>query len=192
GILAPASLLLVSQLLPGDFLTFGWRIPFLASLLLVAVGLYVRLGVLETPLFTRLLEERRIERVPVLTVLSRHPGDVALAALAAVAMQAPVYLFTSFALFYGTARLHVSQDVVLFGILVGSGVSVALCPIAGRLSDRLGACGGPSPTAVCVIGAAVVSLVALARPPDRSRRDHNVECDDRPGLAPVGVARTVR
>src|SRR5207253_11045394 len=66
----------------------------------------MRLGVLETPLFSRLLEERRIERVPVVMLFERHWKEVILSALVALATQAPVYLFTSFALAYGTTRLR--------------------------------------------------------------------------------------
>jgi MFS family permease len=156
GVLAPASLLIVSQLFPHDFLTWAWRIPFLVSLLLIVVGLYMRLGVLETPLFSRLLEERRIERVPVVMLFERHWKEVILSALVALATQAPVYLFTSFALAYGTARLKLSRDLILGALVFGNLIAAGLCPVAGFVSDWLGR--------KRVYRFAIVSLALLAFP----------------------------
>jgi len=68
---------LAASALSGDkFLTWGWRVPFLFSIVLIAVGLYIRLGILETPVFRRLVAERRIERRPVLEVLRRQPREI--------------------------------------------------------------------------------------------------------------------
>src|SRR3954468_20912182 len=73
---------LASSAASGDhFATWGWRLPFLLSLALVAIGLYIRAGILETPVFRRLSTERRIERMPVLEVLKRQPREIALTAL---------------------------------------------------------------------------------------------------------------
>ncbi|HZV51068.1 MAG TPA: MFS transporter [Candidatus Dormibacteraeota bacterium] len=154
GILAPGVLVLMSRLFPGEFLTWAWRVPFLFSLVLVLVGLYLRLGVLETPAFVRLLEERRIERAPVLTVLARHPGEVLLSALVVVAEQGPVYLFTSFVLVYGTEHLHLDPGFLLFVVVFGTLAGVVVYPVAGHLSDR----GGRKP--VYLTGVVLMGLCA--------------------------------
>jgi MFS family permease len=66
----------------GDqFLVWGWRIPFLLSIVMVGIGLWIRLGITETPVFQKVLDEERVERVPVLEVLKRQPKQVALTAL---------------------------------------------------------------------------------------------------------------
>src|SRR5215831_3808414 len=76
GLLLAYSAVLFFGWLAGDqFLVWGWRIPFLLSIVMAGVGLYIRLGILETPIFTRLVEERRIERTPVLEVIRRQPKE---------------------------------------------------------------------------------------------------------------------
>src|SRR5580692_1394234 len=95
--------------LSGDrFLTWGWRIPFLLSILLVGLGLYIRLGIMETPVFVRLAAEGRIERAPVLAVLREHPRLIILTALCRMAEQAPFYLFTAFVFAYATRMLNLN------------------------------------------------------------------------------------
>src|SRR5882724_4623418 len=76
--LANLAVLAASAASGDQFLTWGWRIPFLFSIVLIAVGLYIRLGILETPVFVRLVAERRIERAPVLAVLRQHPREIIL------------------------------------------------------------------------------------------------------------------
>jgi MFS family permease len=102
--LANIAVLAFSQMSGEQFLAWGWRIPFLLSLILVAVGLYIRLGVLETPIFSRLMVERKIERTPMIEVLKRHPKEILLSAFARMAEQAPFYIFTAFIFAYGTAH----------------------------------------------------------------------------------------
>src|SRR5260370_15388120 len=115
---------LASSAVSGDqFLVWGWRIPFLFSLVLVGVGLYIRLGILETPVFTRLVAERRIERAPVLEALRGHTRAIMLTALCRMAEQAPLYLFTAFVFAYGTETLHISRNFLLASVLCASAVS---------------------------------------------------------------------
>ena len=81
--------------LSGDaFITWGWRIPFLLSIVLVGVGLWVRLGILETPVFQKLVAERKIEATPIIEVIARQPREILLSALLRMAEQAPFYIFT--------------------------------------------------------------------------------------------------
>jgi MFS family permease len=81
-----------------NFDSWGWRLPFLISIVLVAVGLYIRLGILETPVFTRLLEERRTSAAPVAEVLRRNWREVILTCLVRTGQQAPFYIFVTFVL----------------------------------------------------------------------------------------------
>jgi MFS family permease len=122
---------------PG-FQSWGWRVPFLLSIILVGVGLYIRLGILETPAFSRLVSENRVEPVPVLEVIKRQPREIVLTALCRMAEQAPFYIFTAFVFTYGTKVLHSSRDMLLTAVLVASVVSFFTIPFAGWLSDRIG------------------------------------------------------
>jgi MFS family permease len=117
---------------------WGWRIPFLLSAVLVAVGLYIRLGILETPVFARLLEERRIERVPVREVLVRQPRDVLLSCLIRTGEQAPGYIFTTFVLTYAVQALRLPAGQVLRFTLVAAGLGMVCMPLSGYLSDVVG------------------------------------------------------
>jgi metabolite-proton symporter len=123
----------------GDqFLVWGWRIPFLLSLLLVGVGLYVRLGILETPVFVRLMEGRRIQHAPVAEALRRNRSQIALTALCRMAEQGPFYVFTAFVFAYGTDRLHLSRNILIAAVLIAATVSFISIPLFGHLSDRIG------------------------------------------------------
>ena len=90
----------------GDqFATWGWRIPFALSIVLVAVGLWIRLGILETPVFRQLLNKNRVERAPIVEVVKKQPREIILSALLRMSEQAPFYIFTAFIFAYavGTA-----------------------------------------------------------------------------------------
>jgi hypothetical protein len=91
----------------------GLALPFLLSLALVGVGLYVRLGIVETPVFARLAADRRIERAPVAEVFRRHTREIVLTALCRMAEQAPFYIFTAFVFAYGADTLHVDRNFLL-------------------------------------------------------------------------------
>jgi len=130
---------LVCSAVSGDqFLVWGWRIPFVFSLVLVGVGLYVRLGILETPVFAALVAGRRIERAPVAEVIRRHPREIVLTALCRMAEQAPFYLFTAFVFAYGTDTLHLNRDFLLVAVLSAAAISFVTIPLFGHLSDRMG------------------------------------------------------
>jgi MFS family permease len=131
-------LILSKTLSESAFLAWGWRVPFLLSLVLVAVGLWIRLGIMETPAFSRILRERRVEAVPSLTVLARQPKEVILAALLRVSEQAPFYIFTSFVLAYGVTHLHVTRTFALNAVLLAAVLSLFSIPFFGWLSDVIG------------------------------------------------------
>src|SRR5580693_4733265 len=136
--LANLAVLAFSALSGEQFLTWGWRVPFLLSILLVGLGLYIRLGIMETPVFVRLVAERRIERAPVLEVLRRHPREIVLTALCRMGEQAPFYLFTAFVFAYGTEVLHLHRDFLLTAVLAAATLSFISIPFFGHLSDRVG------------------------------------------------------
>jgi MFS family permease len=120
------------------FMTWGWRVPFLLSILLVVIGLYIRLGILETPVFTRLTAQNKIERAPMIEVIKRQPKEIVLSALARVAENAPFYVFTAFIFVYGTVTLGVSRNLLLTAVLGASVASFVTIPMAGYISDRIG------------------------------------------------------
>jgi len=130
---------LVFSTISGDqFLVWGWRIPFMLSIVMVGVGLYIRLGILETPAFQRIVDEQRVERVPVIEVLKRQPKEVILSALARTGEQAPAYIYLAFIFAYGTQILNQSRDFLLTALITAGVISLFTIPIAGALSDRFG------------------------------------------------------
>jgi metabolite-proton symporter len=136
--LANLAVLAFSQMSGEQFLSWGWRVPFLLSIVLVAVGLWIRLGILETPVFTKLAAENRLEKAPMLEVLRRHPKEIILSAFARMAEQAPFYIFTAFVFSYGTGTLKQSRDFLLTAVLAASVLSFVSIPLFGHLSDRIG------------------------------------------------------
>jgi metabolite-proton symporter len=136
--LANLAVLAFSQMSGDAFLSWGWRVPFLLSLILVVIGLWIRLGILETPVFTKLVAEKKVERTPVLEVIKRQPKEIILSALVRLAEQAPFYIFTAFVFSYGIATLNVSRDFLLFAVLTASIVSFFSIPYFGHLSDGIG------------------------------------------------------
>ena len=136
--LANLAVLAFSQMSGEQFLAWGWRVPFFLSLILVAVGLYIRLGILETPIFRKLVAEQKIERTPMLTVIKQQPKEILLSALVRMAEQAPFYIFTAFVFSYGIGTLNVSRDFLLFAVMTASVVSFVSIPLFGHISDRIG------------------------------------------------------
>jgi MFS family permease len=120
------------------FLTWGWRIPFLLSAALVGIGLYIRLGVLESPVFTKIKAEGKTVAAPIAVVLREDWREVALTALLRTGQLAPYYITTTFILFYGTQVLGLGRATLLSCVSIRAMASMAVIPIAGHLSDRFG------------------------------------------------------
>jgi MFS family permease len=139
GLLLANLAVLVFSAISGDqFLVWGWRIPFMLSIVMVGVGLYIRLGILETPVFRRIVAEERVERAPVLEVIKRQPKQVILSAFLRMAEQGPAYIYLAFVFAYGTQVLHTSRNFLLTSLIVAGLVSFVTIPVAGALSDRFG------------------------------------------------------
>jgi MFS family permease len=138
NILANLAVLVFSAISGDQFLVWGWRIPFLLSIVMIAVGLYIRLGIVETPTFRSLVAQERIERVPALEVIKRQPKQIILAAFARMAEQAPAYIYLAFVFAYGTQVLHASRNLLLTALITSGLVSLVTIPLAGHLSDQFG------------------------------------------------------
>ena len=136
--LANGALLIMSNIAGKGFLTWGWRVPFYFSIVLVAVGLYVRLRVFETPLFQRLLDAKRIEPAPVLEVIRRNWKEILQSAFLRLSEQAPFYIFTAYVFTYGTTVLKQPRNFVLYAVLAASVLSFFSIPLFGYVSDRIG------------------------------------------------------
>lgn len=136
--LANVAVLVFSAISGDQFLTWGWRVPFWLSILMVGIGLYIRLGIFETPVFARLLEERRIERTPVVEVLKRQPRQIILTALCRMAEQGPFYVYAAFVFVYGTKVSGMSRDFLLTSLLVATALSAVTIPLSGHISDLIG------------------------------------------------------
>jgi MFS family permease len=121
-----------------EFATWGWRLPFAISIILVGVGLWIRLGILETPVFRQLLKTNKIERAPLLEVIKKQPKEIILSALVRMAEQAPFYIFTAFIFAYAVGTLHLPRDLILTAVLVASCVSFISIPLSGHISDHIG------------------------------------------------------
>jgi MFS family permease len=145
-------ILAVSAWSGADFATWGWRVPFFLSIVLIGIGLWIRLGILETPVFRQLLEDKKIERAPIIEVFRKQPREILLSALLRVSEQAPFYIFTAFVFAYGVGTLRMSRELILSAVLVASCVSFITIPLAGHISDRIGR------RKMYLIGAAVTGL----------------------------------
>jgi MFS family permease len=136
--LANMAVLIGSAIAGDQFFTWGWRIPFWLSIIMVGIGLYIRLGIMETPVFRRIASEERIERVPALEVMKRQPKQVFLSMFARSAEQGPAYIYLAFIFAYNNQVMHMSREFVLTSLICAGLLSFVSIPLAGALSDRFG------------------------------------------------------
>jgi len=138
-VLGTGGMTLLSAVLSDDaFDSWGWRIPFLASLILVGVGLMIRLRIMETPMFASAVAKQRTSRKPVTDAIRHHWREILLSAGLRFSEQMPFYLFTSYVLVYVVAEHHYSKTFVLIAVLVAAALELALIPYFSHLSDRVG------------------------------------------------------
>jgi metabolite-proton symporter len=137
--LATLVLALMAATLPAqDFLAWGWRIPFLLSVVLIGIGLWVRAALEETPVFEAAVGSAGAHRAPVIEALKRRPGKVLTGGALKFGENISFYLMTAFGITYMTDVLHLSRSTALNGVLAGSAMGALTMPLWGWLSDRIG------------------------------------------------------
>ncbi|MET1153744.1 MFS transporter [Arthrobacter sp.] len=143
GLLLGTAAIALAGALTGDaFTTWGWRIPFLLSIVLAAVGLYIRLNASESPEFLaekeKMAKEVQHRKAPITELLAHHRKPLLIAIFARFAEAGNYYLFTVFVLSYVTTTLKVPQYYGLTAVMIGSALNIIMIPVFGRLSDRIG------------------------------------------------------
>ena len=131
-------LLLTHFIDDAGFFAWGWRVPFIASAVLVAVGLWVRLSIHETPDFKRAIEQGERVRLPIAAVIARHPRELIAGTLAATATFVLFYLMTVFTLGWGTNHLGYSRETFLLMQMLGVVFFGITIPVSALLADRFG------------------------------------------------------
>jgi metabolite-proton symporter len=137
-ILSTLAFLLVARLPEEQFLAWGWRLPFLVSIVLVAIGLYIRLKIMETPAFRQMREEGAEARMPLVEVIRNNPRRVALATASIISTGTFFYVANSFAINYATDSVGMDRAGILLAIVVGNAVGLVAMPLFGAFSDRVG------------------------------------------------------
>jgi MHS family shikimate/dehydroshikimate transporter-like MFS transporter len=130
--------LVSSTLSDAQFMAWGWRIPFLLSLLLVAVGMFIRLRIVESPAFTELHRAGRTESRPLVVAVRDYRKPVLLAMGMRVAENGLFYIYTVFVLSYGPTSLGIPRGTMLWGVTVTALTGLVAIPFFGSLSDRVG------------------------------------------------------
>lgn len=137
-VLSAGAFLLVGQLPEEQFLTWGWRLPFLASIILVAVGLYIRLQVVESPDFREVRESRTVSAFPLVDVLREGKRPLLIGMCAQAAANIPFYMAAVFVLSYGPQQLGISRDVILLALIAACVLDIFTVPAVAMLADRFG------------------------------------------------------
>ena len=139
GLLLGTGAFLIAASLPEEqFLSWGWRIPFLVSVLLIGVGLFIRLKILETPAFSQVKESGNEARIPIVEVFRTYPKNVLLTMGARLSEGQIFNILAVFAITYATSQLELTRSVVLYGVLIGAAVECLTLPAFGALADRVG------------------------------------------------------
>ena len=128
----------VSKLPDASFLSWGWRVPFLLSLVLVVVGVWIRMKVAESPVFEKVKEQKQEARMPIVEAIAKHPGNILIAMGVRFAENGLFYVFTVFSLTYIATHLKMDRTIGLNGLLVASFIATFIGPLWGALSDRIG------------------------------------------------------
>ena len=128
----------VSSVTGPNFEQWGWRVPFLVSSVLVGIGLYVRLRVMESPEFSEVKTQQTVLKQPALDAIRRYPREILTSALIRMSEQAPFYLFITFVLTYGTDKLNMAKCELLNYTMIAAALGLISVPFFGHLSDRFG------------------------------------------------------
>jgi MFS transporter, MHS family, shikimate and dehydroshikimate transport protein len=139
GLLISAAVVsLLSLMNNDDFFSWGWRIAFLLSAVLVIVGVYIRLRIMETPAFQRAQEENKIAPVPVVELFNTHSKNTLLGLGARYIEGVTFNIYGVFLIFYLTNILHMSRQIALTAVMISSAIMIILLPVCGRWSDQFG------------------------------------------------------
>jgi metabolite-proton symporter len=137
-VMGTLALWIMSLLPEQQFMTWGWRVPFILSALLVIFGLWIRKGIDETPEFKKVKEKGEIPKLPIVETLRYYWKEVLITIGAKVVETAPFYIFSTFIVSYGTSTLGFSRSAVLGAVMVSTVITTILIPVMGSLSDRVG------------------------------------------------------
>jgi len=138
GLMSTGIFLLMQQLPEDDFVSWGWRVPFLFSIVLVFVGLFIRLRIMESPVFAQIKEARRVVKVPAVELLRTEARNVLLAAGLYLAHGVLFYAMTVYTLAYTTNVYGLAQNTYLIGVTAAGAVQMFTIPFLGALSDKVG------------------------------------------------------
>jgi MFS transporter, MHS family, shikimate and dehydroshikimate transport protein len=140
GLLASTLIFALMQAVTTEaqFMSWGWRVPFLFSLVLVAVGLFIRMRIMESPAFERIKEAGEASETPIVDVVKTHPRNVLVAMGMRIAENGVFYVFTVFVLAYGEETLNLGKTTMLTGVAIAAAIGLLTVPLWGALSDRVG------------------------------------------------------
>lgn len=140
GLLLGTGVFLVfSSMLPQEqFLAWGWRVPFLVSIILIGVGLFIRLKILETPAFSKIKEEGAEAQIPIVDVFRNYPRTILITMGARLSEGQTFNIFAVFAIVYAADQLGLPRSTILAGVLIAAAIECVTIPAFGALSDRLG------------------------------------------------------
>ena len=154
-LLATLALTVMTMLPEEDFMSWGWRVPFIGSALLVVLGLIIRKGIDETPAFKKNQEEGKVVAVPLIETLRTHKKEVLIAIGAKCAETAPFYIMFTFIMYYATQVLTYERSQILNAVTIATMITTILIPVAGALSDKVGR------KTVYIIGVILMMLYAF-------------------------------
>jgi MHS family shikimate/dehydroshikimate transporter-like MFS transporter len=137
-LLSTGVITLVAALSGSEFESWGWRVPFVLSIVLVAVGLFIRIAVEETPVFAAIERKKQVARFPVVEVFRRKKKRILIAIGARFAENGSFFIFSVFSLSYATQYLHVPRGVILGAVVLGALATTVTIPLFGLLTDRFG------------------------------------------------------
>ena len=138
GLMSTGMFLAMQQLPEDDFVSWGWRVPFLVSIVLVFVGVFIRLRIMESPVFARIKETSRLAKVPVVELLRSDTRNVLLAAGLYLAHGVLFYAMTVYTLAYTTSEYGLERNTYLIGVTAAGAIQILTIPTLGALSDKLG------------------------------------------------------
>lgn len=138
GLMSTGMFLAMQQLPEEDFIAWGWRVPFLVSIVLVFVGLFIRLRIMESPVFAKIRQTRRVVKIPAFELLRTDSRNVLLAAGMYLGHGVMFYALTVYTLAYTTREYGLAQNTYLIGVTAASAIQIVTIPLLGALSDTLG------------------------------------------------------